>query len=94
MMMKNIAVVLVVIFIISAHNMVTVVESSAFDCLDACITGCAAQYINNGRLITLSAKWLIDVLLILPNKIYLFLRFFSLLVCLYNNKFTTSVILI
>ncbi|KAL9451360.1 hypothetical protein AB3S75_013010 [Citrus x aurantiifolia] len=50
MMMKNIAVVLVVIFVISAHHMVTVVESSAFDCLDACITGCAAQYINNGRL--------------------------------------------
>lgn len=91
-MMKNIAVALVVFLVISAHHMVTVVESSAFDCLDACITGCAAQYINNGRLILLSAKWLIDVLLILPNKIYLFLRFFSLLVCLYNNKFTVLLI--
>lgn len=56
MMMKNTAVALMVIFVISAHHMVTVVESSAFDCLDACTTGCAAQYISNGMLIMLFTK--------------------------------------
>ncbi|PIA34566.1 hypothetical protein AQUCO_03700093v1 [Aquilegia coerulea] len=45
--MKKIAVIMVLLFLLSSH--IETVKPDASDCLDACQTGCVAQYIRNPR---------------------------------------------